>query len=220
MENSKVQGILLSIINELLRHPITTSVRNLERSEKATIDLTEIKNKVAQNQYTSIPQMCNDIETVWKELEERSQDSQANIKISCECRRLLGKLRMRFDTSDVPQWCNSIYRVRSALTNLMTQPPEKVGQIIPSIGKARPTKINRTGMSERDVYNFLQAANMITKPEDHKGMIKIINEMQPEIETSSIDVNLNIDDINSATAEALRNFIRAALERDGLKYPE
>ena len=216
----KIQLSLISIINELFQHPITTSVRSLPRDEKSTLDLEEIKNNVSSLKYSSVSQMCTDLERVWHELEERSENSQMSLKISCECRRLLGKLRSKYDNSVLPQWCNTVYKIRTNLTNEMTQPPDAVVQVIPAIGKARPTKLNATGMSERETYNFLLAADMIKKVEDHREMIKIVNEMQPELENASMEVNLNLNDLNAQTAQALKNYMRTALERDGLTYPE
>ena len=217
---TKVQQSISSIINQLFLHPITLSMRKLPRDQNTTIDLEEVRFNVLNRRYSAVSQMCNDLEKIWRELEDRNQNSQIAIKIANECRRLLGKLRAQYDSSVLSQWCNTVYKIRSNLTLGMTQPPDAVTQVIPAIGKARPTKLSPTGMSEREMYNFLIAADMITKTEDHREMIKIVNQLQPELESSSMEVNLSVNDLNAQTAQALKNYMRTALERDGLTYPE
>ena len=217
---TKVQQSINSIIIHLFHHPITLSMRSLPRAQNSSIDLEEVRFNVMNNKYRAVSQMCNDLERIWREMEERNHNSQIAIKIANECRRLLGKLRAQYDSSVLSQWCNTVYKIRSNLTNEMTQPPAAVTQVIPAIGKARPTKLNPTGMSERETYNFLLAADMITKVEDHREMIKIVNQLQPELESSTMEVNLNVNDLTAQTAQALKNYMRTALERDGKTYPE
>lgn len=207
------------IMNELYKHPITTSMRKIIKGSNASLDLETIKQKLKTNSYQNLAAMCNDLDTVWTELAKRQNSEEAN-KVANECRKILGKLRNKYDISELPQWCNVVYKVRGLLTNVMTQPPEEVVQTIPSIGKAKPIKPSRSGMNEREMYNFLQASNMIKKDEDHREMIRIVNEMQPDIDCSSQDVNVNVNDLNAETAEALKNFMRTTLEKQGLRYPE
>lgn len=219
MMNSQHKLIADEIINELYKHPITTSLRKIPAGNGSATDLDTIKQKLKQDKYQNLASVFNDLETVWAELVKRNGDDVSS-KIASECRKILGKLRNKYDISELPQWCNVVYKVRGLLTNVMTQPPETITQNIPSIGKARPIKPSKSGMSEREMYNFLQASDMIKKDEDHREMIRIVNELQPDIDCSTQDVNVNINELNAETAEALKNYMRTALEKQGLRYPE
>lgn len=219
--NSLQTNSAISIVDALMKHPITTSMRSIPKnSENATIDLELIKTNVKNNKYADFYAFCNDLEKVWAELELRNDNSTVSKKITHECRRLLGKLRTKYACTDIPQWCNSVYKTRTQLTYVMNTPPEEVTKVVPSLGKARPTVQSKSGMSERETYNFLQAAEQIKSDEDMREMIKIVNELQPELDSSTQDVNINVNELNPQTAEALKNYLRTALEKQGSHYPE
>ena len=51
-------------------------------------------------------------------------------------------------------------------------------------------------------------------------MIKIIDELQPEIDNGTMEIRLDVNKLNLNTVYTLREYMREALEKKGLKYPE
>jgi len=214
-------AIAYEIHSSIIQHPITKPLRNIEYSPniEKPIDLSVIRQRLETKYYPNISSFCNDLENVWVCFESISNESIHQI-IANECRRLLNKLRKHNELHDVPRWCGSVYKIRTSLTKVMSTPPEAVVKFVPALGKARPSKQNTSGMSEREMYNFLLAAESIKSDEHHREMIRILNDFQPEIDSSTTEVSININDLKPDAAEALKNYIRTIIEKEGGHYPE
>jgi hypothetical protein len=102
----------------------------------------------------------------------------------------------------------------------MSQPPARVKQYGSSLGAAHTIKQSMPPLTEREMQNFVTAAEMLTSEADQTEMLRIIDEMHPEIDPGSTEVYLDVTRINLPTVYALRDFMRTALEKRGLKYPE
>jgi hypothetical protein len=102
----------------------------------------------------------------------------------------------------------------------MSQPPARVKQYGSSLGAAHTIKQSMPPLSEREMQNFVTAAEMLNTEEDHTEMLRIIDEMHPEVDPGSSEVYLDVTKINLPTVYALRDYMKTTLEKRGLKYPE
>jgi len=102
----------------------------------------------------------------------------------------------------------------------MTQPPGKVKQFTPSLGTARTMKQATPFSNDRELQNFIIAGSMITSDDDHREMIRILSTQSPELDNGNSELFIDVAKLNVPTIQALKEFMRSALERQGKKYPE
>jgi hypothetical protein len=51
-------------------------------------------------------------------------------------------------------------------------------------------------------------------------MIRIVTAAYPELEAGGAEIRVDVTKLNLATIQALTEFMKAALEKQGKKYPE
>jgi hypothetical protein len=196
-------------------------------------DLSTVKGRLASLAYTQIYEFLSDMETIWTNCETfygdpvnspdvSPQDRRLFKLAAAEGRRLFAKERTIFERPTVAAWCEKVYNLRTAVTDLMTQPPGKVKQFAANIGTARTMKQAQPPVTERELRNFIIAGQLITSDEDHREMIKILTSAQgnAEPETTGHEWHVNVTTLAPATLQALKEYMKKALEKSGQKYPE
>jgi hypothetical protein len=68
--------------------------------------------------------------------------------------------------------------------------------------------------------NLVVACNMLVDPEDHKQLVEIIKEHQPELIDPTQKMIIITTDLRAETLNSIRTFIKGALRKHGLDYPE
>ena len=230
MMNDEIRKAAIDVMDQIISHPIANDfIEPVQPSDdmqdyfetiKNPQDLTSIKNKLIEKKYTSVQQWADDVELVWANHELYYGQNAHQASIAAECRRLFGKYRHSVDALSMVTWCGEVYRLRSRLYDLMGQPPARVKQYASSLGAAHTMKQNMPRFTEREFQSFIAASEMLTGDEDQKEMLKIIDEMQPEIDPGTAEIHIDLTKLNLQTLYALRDYMRTTLEKKGSKYPE
>ena len=61
---------------------------------------------------------------------------------------------------------------------------------------------------------------MIDSPEEKEGLVRVINESQPDAFQNVTPVSLNIGQLTDATLESLKKYISECLKKRNISYPE
>ena len=214
--NEEFRSKAIAIMENLINHPI----------HKFTIpdsdNFQEILKKLKKNHYNDLQDWYNDIENVWSSAErffEQNQQFEFLTAVSYQ-RSLFIKQRKQIDLCFFDSWKKEVYRLRTKFSDLLTTPPPKVRQEASSIIPSHVVKQNTPALTEKQVHQFVQAAEMLKNEEDQLAMIKIIDELQPEIDNGTMEIRLDVNKLNLNTIYTLREYMREALERHGQKYPE
>ncbi|KAH0786732.1 Bromodomain containing protein [Histomonas meleagridis] len=204
-----------------MKHPMTQIFKERLQLDDPYINLPilpDVISKLKKNQYKTVREWTDDIEAVWENAEYYEQQ-QYTVTIASECRHLFSKFRREIDVLSLPTWRSEVYRLRSRVYDLMGQPPAKVKQYASSLGAAHTMRQNMPVLTDKEIQLFIAASEMMTL-DDQTEMLKIIDEMQPEIDPGTTEISLDVTKINLPTIYALREYMKTALEKRGEKYPE
>lgn len=230
MMNEKVREAAMLVMDELMEHPISNDFRDpIQPGEgeqdyfdviKDPQDLSTIRGRLEKNEYKTVQEWTKDVETIWTNAETYHNTDPHIVRCAAACRKLFEKYNRKVDVLSMRTWCREVYRLRTRVYNLMGTPPAKVKQYASSLSAAHTMKQNMPPLTERDIQNLVQASEMMISEEEQAGMLHIIDEMQPEIDSGAAELAIDVTKMSLPTTYALREYIKNALEKRGAKYPE
>lgn len=219
-----VRSAAIHVMDEMLTHPICNDFREpFQPSEgeqdyftriKDPQDLTTIKNRLINNEYPTVESWLKDVDTIWSNAEAYHGKDSTESLAACECRHIFGKYRSKVTALSLEGWKSEVYRLRSRVYNLMGQLPASVRKFVSG------TKQDMPSLTDREIHALVQASQMMTSDEEQAGMLRIIDEMMPEMDTGAADLAIDVTKMSLTAVYALREYIKSALEKKGAKYPE
>lgn len=228
--NEQMKNEAVEVMNRIMAHPISSPfilpITQKDAPEhyfekiKKPIDLSTIKTKLLEGKYQTVQQWFDDMELVWSNAETFHGKEHSFGKVAAENRRLFSKERKKLFGQSIDQWCGTVYELRSEITDLMNQPPSDVKKFADTLGAARSMKPNQQVMSEREKQCFIKATEMMTTEDEQKKIIEIISKMQPELDNGNSELFIDVAKLNRNTTNAIRDYMKTALENDGKKYPD
>lgn len=231
MIDSHWQDRAVEAINEIISHPGASLFKSpvetgtdTDRDYYSEIsnpqDFGTIKERLQKKEYQSIKQLTNDVDLIYKNAEKfNGHDSDVAV-LAKYCVNLFHKILKKRHVMPLSQWCNEVYRLRCRVNEQMIAPPPKVRQFSSSHSSSRSSRHNTPMISEKELNNFIQASEKLQSEEDHKAMVRILNENQPELDVGQAEINLDLTRLTDQTITALIFYMREALAKKGLSYPE
>jgi hypothetical protein len=183
-------------------------------------DLPTITSRLRDCQYASVQAWLKDVESIWANAETVHGRTSPQGIVANECRRLFDKYRRKVDILAMGTWSTEVYRLRTRVSDLIGQPPSRVKQYSSSLGAALTMKQNMPPFSEKEIQHFVAATEMMVREEDQTELIRIIDEMHPEIDSGAADFSVDVSKINLPTLYAMRDYMKSTLEKRGEKYPD
>jgi hypothetical protein len=228
--NDRVRTAAIAVMDKIAAHPAANdfldpfqpSSDEQDYFDKITDpqDISTIRARLVENKYPSARQWLSDVDTVWSNAIAYKGEKSDHAAMAIRCRQLFEKYRRAVDVLSVGTWCSEVYRLRTRVYDLMGVPPAKVKQYASSLGAASTMKQNMPPLTEREVQSFVQASEMLTREEDHAEMLRIIDELHPEIDSGAADLVFDVTKMNTQTIYALRDYMNTTLEKRGQKYPD
>ena len=211
------KSVAVQVMNRLMEHPAAAPFlhKGAEQQENSK-DLNQIRDMLISEQYPTAQAWMDDVDGVFAEQEQ----NEALSTFAQHMKNLFQKEKRNFEVKTVTTWCSEVYRLRTKLNELMTQPPPKVRTFAPNLANTKQIKPMVPMISERELRNFIKATEMITDEEDHREMVRILSEHQSDVDPGATDINYDVTKLNIETINELRKYIKSALEKKGLKYPE
>ncbi|KAH0787442.1 Bromodomain containing protein [Histomonas meleagridis] len=224
--NELLRRKAIAIMDSLLKHPSAMyfydePTLKLPGSDKC-IDLKSIQTRLLENKYSTLQEWADDIENCWSYIEKENTDPTDLAQLSelsfiSYDRYIFEKEKKSIGLLSTPKWISEIIRLRSKLTNLMSSPPTKVREI-PQIQKY--LNASSPPISQHELQCFVTATEKLQTKEDNKNISKIISEFQPELFDESPNLIFDVTKLNKQTFQALRTYVKAAIEKKGEKYPQ
>jgi hypothetical protein len=183
-------------------------------------DISSIKTRLREDQYQTIQSWLKDVDLIWSNAELFYGPDALMSTVADGCRSTFRKYRRRVDVLSMSTWCREVDRLKNRLTNLLGLPPPRVKQQSTSSTTTHGPRASPAPFSERELQSFVQASEMMTREEDQMEILKIIRENQAEIDSGEAELVLDVTRLNLQTMHALRDFMKPALEKRQLRYPE
>lgn len=244
MMNELLRKRAIDVVDRLMSHPSTKPFLSFSLPSdpenqnsppaESSKSLNSIRQRLIDNKYTKLQTWLNDVEQCWAALEKKNadhptEDSQRELILAAENRRLFEKEKRAIDILTAQNWGNELVRLRGKIFELMIDPPPKIKTYATPFINSKIVKANQPSISDHDLNCFVEAANLLTSDEDNNEICRIISEFQPDLilydsetlnNNNSTDMWFNVSKLNLQTFNALKTYIKSALEKAGLKYPE
>lgn len=176
----------------------------------------KVHEKLQKKEYKNSAEFVSDVESAIRSaggsngLENAFADHAIKM-FHKECRR-----QMFFSACD---WADEVMRLRNRIENLTLEAPPQVaryaGELVANIALKKPETL------VKDMEAFIEAQKKLTDEKDHKAMIKIVLEMEPERKRDSLDdmsMSIDLTKLRLATFMKLKSYVKKALARQNLDF--
>jgi hypothetical protein len=227
MLNELLRRRALDVMDRIMNHPSTIPFHALPPpdpdSPDSPADLQTIRTRLQQNKYAKLQSWLNDVEECWTGAERRaalnpSEYTQREMVLAVANRRIFEKEKRAIDILSAHNWGTELVRLRGRVTDLMFDPPPKIKTFASPFTNGKNAKPTAPPISERELHQFVAAAEMLDTEEESEEMLRIISELQPDMQ--SAELAFDVSKLSPRTLAALRTYVKAMLEKRGLKYPE
>ena len=167
---------LMKVMNELETHPITTiywspiddssfdSVKKNIKDVKNMLDLSIIKQKLYDGEYTKLESWYNDCISVFNDYNLFFDERSLQIEVSRYCIQLFNKIAVRNNVGLLNEWSDEVYKLRAKLDDLHNNIPSKL-QVRNAMKTRKPNKA-RVVEKLRQINLVRQAFNSFNNPRD------------------------------------------------------
>jgi hypothetical protein len=227
MLNELLRRRALDVMDRIMSHPSTIPFHSVSppdsNSPDPPADLQTIHSRLQQNKYSKLQTWLSDVEECWTGAERRaalnpSEYAQRQVVLAVANRRIFEKEKRAIDILSAHNWGTELVRLRGRLTDLMFDPPPKIKTFASPFTKGRIPKPTAPPISERELHQFVAAAGMLDQEEESDEMLRIISELQPDLQSD--ELSFDVSKFSPRTLAALRAYVKARLQKRGLKYPE
>lgn len=175
---------LVKVMNELETHPITSiywspiddsnfdSVKKNIKDVKTMLDLSIIKQKLYDGEYTTLESWYNDVISVFNDYNLFFDEKSLQIEASHFCTKLFSKIAIRNNVGLINEWSDEVYKIRSRLDDLRNNIPSKL-QVRNAMKTRKPSKSHSVGRI-RQIQLVKQAFNSFSNPRDWVKSISIL----------------------------------------------
>ncbi|KAH0784985.1 Bromodomain containing protein [Histomonas meleagridis] len=214
---------LVLIMDKLMLHPITNSKVSCSSSSVNEVQpihyyLDKVKLRLKADKYSSIQEWERDVMSTF----DPPDNHQFSKIISDECKRLFKKEKQMISCKhNIKEWCSNLCKLRNKELSLLTSAPKVIQDIshtIPSYRKMVPVK----EVNEKDLSNFMKAAELIKSEEDQNELLNLISDLQPELspEAGQTNVWIDVTKLSVSTFNTLVEHVKDILRKQGTVYPE
>jgi hypothetical protein len=230
MMNELLRRRAIAVMDRIMSHPSTFHFHAFRAvfpdapgAPDPPVDLQTIRDRLQQNRYAKLQGWLSDVEECWTGVERRAalspaEFTQNDILLARENRRIFEKEKRAIDILSAHNWGTELVRLRGRLTDLMFDPPPKIKPFASPFTNGKSAKPAAPPVSERELHQFIEASEMLDDEEESSEMLRIIAELQPDLQAP--DMWFDVSKLSSRTLAALRTYVKAMLEKRGLKYPE
>ena len=224
--DANIRAKAIKAMERLIKHPISKmfqeplKVDNDSLFELKPIGLNIILKNLTSDYYQDTYDWLCDVETVFHNVEVYHTDVSFEACIAREMRKIFNKERRFLMQYSSSLWTSNMHALRVKLVKYIHTAPTKLKSQIPSIAFVELPKPRNLKFNFHDIQCFQLAIEMIDSPEEKEGLVRVINESQPDAFQNVTPVSLNIGQLTDATLESLKKYISECLKKRNISYPE
>lgn len=229
----KNKQFLLNVTRELIKNKITGvynkapktggkqyfALLMLNNNTEKKMNFTTIQENLENNKYESYDQWLADVNKVLS-TPPSTADKPKQSSFRMEANKfVVNKLLKDGYGLTVAGWADKVVKLRNKIKEITENPPLKVQQFAPLLFNTK-TINDMHVLSQKEVSNFLKAAEMCYSEENHLNMLDIIREEEPELQWKQEDLTFDINRLKLTTIKKLQEYMARALKKKGLEYPK
>ena len=213
-ELSKMPGA--SPFNEPIK-PTANEYAEYRRLIKNPQDLGTIAKKLENGEYSNVQAWEKDMNLIWSNAETFNGKDAYVTTIARHMAKHCEKLKKRLSMRKISGWMKCLYIWREKLDKLMVSPPnDSKLRIFPIPTYVKP---EYKPFTDREFDIFLEATRTLNKSEDIKQLSKI-TQQDPNYTPTGDNMIVDVDQLETRTLYALRNYVMKRYNEMGIPYPE
>ncbi|OHT15854.1 Bromodomain containing protein [Tritrichomonas foetus] len=223
----KILEQAIKAMEKLIKRPISSLFHeplkgvNVEQSGITNrIGLKTILNRLKEGFYHDTYLWLCDVETVFHNVELYYSDVSFEACMAREMRKLFNKERRFLMQYSSSLWTTNMHALRVKLVKYIHAAPSKLKSQIPQIAFAELPKPRQLKFTSHDIQCFQLASEMIENDTENEGLVRVINQSQPDAFQNVTPVSLNIGQLSDATLKSLKEYMSECLRKRNLSYPE
>lgn len=184
---------------------------------KKPMDLGTIRKKIQEKKYRTVKEWRNDIELIWSNSLQYYQKQTIYYNVTKYLQEYFREISN--DISDYPEvdWSTRLYEMIGQLNKLLLNAPEKYKPRI-----RRPKRVNSYDDSKKRSYrqfssdeitSLIYGLNIINNNEAIKEIFDVIKENEEDFDSTSDNLNIDLESLSTSTLYALRNKINFLLSK-------
>ena len=182
-------------------------------------DLGTILSRLEANEYQSITQWEQDINTVWSNaIRFYGEDSLLAI-IALQMERRFNKLKKSLDRITIHGWTKYIYFLRHKLDTMLSEVPSNLTTIASKL-KQEPTMIVDK-LNSHELSKLIEASKNFLSNEDIQQIFLILLKYEKNLNLNGIDyLTLDVNNLSSQSLHELKHYYQKQCIELGISYPQ
>jgi hypothetical protein len=211
----------LAIIDDLLAHPmagffskpvdpIADEVPDYFDVIQHPSDLGTVRTKLSNDRYRSLQDFKRDINLIWENAATYNGRPSLPVYIADELSRLFQKRMSVLEDPPTDAWINDFLKARSVLCKLFRSAPKGLAFTFAKTGPVEDVEVprKRTRVSQQDLSFFHESEALFSeRPSLREGMLKVVKDAEPSIDTDTPRFMLDLASISSRTLNILKQWI-------------
>lgn len=220
----------IQIMTKLIQHPITAIFhRSFDTTNgpkgctaiQSPYSLLNIQKRLVDSQFSSMSDWKNEIESCWNNALKYKDQNKNIFAAAEECQKIFNKLTKSTHDKSLKSWCDNIYELETLKLELDRHAPKRVHQLACHLDAYNQLKDEKlTPLSNGELKAFIQAGNCNKSEDINRGLVKILNELQPDIEkqNNSTELWVDVTKLEFSTINALRDYLKKELPKQGITF--
>ena len=189
---------------------------NYYKKIKDPIDLGQIQAKLLTNEYKSFEDVRHDINAIVKNTERFFGKTSCQAALSREMQMHFNKLIADDEEKDIRGWFDDVKEIEQKLERIFQGAPNKVKSHCKSILTIPPLPV----LSDNEIRTLIKAAQELKDKKDVQKMLKIILEKNPDMEITSKDLVIEVDELDNVTLWLLKDYVERRYQELGRRMPQ
>ncbi|OHT13122.1 Bromodomain containing protein [Tritrichomonas foetus] len=227
--SKRIRVICIDIMDKLMKlpcakvfldpvDPVKDNVPTYLQVIKHPIHLRLINKRLLNNEYSGISHWDKDMNLVWNNAEKFYQKTSYIGILANELHKHYDKEYQRIKLQRLAKWSRAVFGFKSQLEKLFDTIPPVVGALAQFPEKSSTEKLKP--FSEEELNIFIRMSLYLRNSHDSKKMAQIVQHFQPDIVFSSLDNEIDVNDLEITTLYALRDYVTYRLAEMNLVYPK
>ncbi|KAK8852461.1 hypothetical protein M9Y10_017437 [Tritrichomonas musculus] len=180
---------------------------------KSPIFLSTIQEKLLTNEYSSLDDIKHDISVIIKNTERFFGKNNYQSSMAHEMEKQFSRLIEKEEYNDQKVWITKIAELQERVENIIQNAPP----IVKSQCKTISSVPALPPMRKDEIDNFIKITGQLTDKKDVHKMLQIILDLQPEIQITSKEMEIDISLLDNGTRWMIQDYAERRLKELGLE---
>lgn len=185
---------------------------------KNPMDLTTVRKKIENDEYSTLKQWMNDMTLVWTNAEEFNKPQKIFLALAEQLKRAFHHHYKRIKAMHIRGWSKRLALLKSRFDDLLDNPPIELQSIqVPVLKDDEP---EYQPFTEADFGALIKASTYMNSQSDSKRIQAILIQHYPHRNFSDDSWKVDVNNLSTLVLNELRSFFQKRMTEMGIAYPQ